>query len=286
MERKHIIKEIFNMAKRDFTLTFSLAIILILIIFSIFPQYIAKYDFYDVDLSLRLNPPSLDYPFGTDFLGRDILSMIIWGSRIALIITIWPTLISATIGVAIGILSGYMRGIFDDIVMRGVDILMSFPSLLLALGIISVLGPGITNAMIAVTIGRISSYVRLSRSLTFSVKETGYVEYAKALGASRTRIMLRYIFPNVLTPIIVQITFSMPGTLLNVASLSFLGLGGKPPTPDWGVLMQQSRIYLLYAPWAAIIPGIAIFLVAFSFNTIGEALRDIVDPRRKYIRMV
>lgn len=286
MERRHIIKEIFNMAKRDFTLTFSLAIILILIIFSIFPQYIAKYDFYDVDLSLRLKPPSLDYPFGTDFLGRDILSMIIWGSRIALMITIWPTLISATIGVAIGILSGYMRGIFDDIVMRGVDILMSFPSLLLALGIISVLGPGITNAMIAVTIGRISSYVRLSRSLTFSVKETGYVEYAKALGASRTRIMLRYIFPNVLTPIIVQITFSMPGTLLNVASLSFLGLGGKPPTPDWGVLMQQSRIYLLYAPWAAIIPGIAIFLVAFSFNTIGEALRDIVDPRRKYIRMV
>lgn len=286
MERKHIIKEIFNMAKRDFTLTFSLAIILILIIFSIFPQYIAKYDFYDVDLSLRLNPPSLDYPFGTDFLGRDILSMIIWGSRIALIITIWPTLISATIGVAIGILSGYVGGFFDDIVMRGVDILMSFPSLLLALGIISVLGPGITNAMIAVTIGRISSYVRLSRSLTFSVKETGYVEYAKALGASRTRIMLRYIFPNVLTPIIVQITFSMPGTLLNVASLSFLGLGGKPPTPDWGVLMQQSRIYLLYAPWAAIIPGIAIFLVAFSFNTIGEALRDIVDPRRKYIRMV
>ena len=286
MERKHIIKEIFNMAKRDFTLTFSLAIILILIIFSIFPQYIAKYDFYDVDLSLRLNPPSLDYPFGTDFLGRDILSMIIWGSRIALIITIWPTLISATIGVAIGILSGYMGGVFDDIVMRGVDILMSFPSLLLALGIISVLGPGITNAMIAVTIGRISSYVRLSRSLTFSVKETGYVEYAKALGASRTRIMLRYIFPNVLTPIIVQITFSMPGTLLNVASLSFLGLGGKPPTPDWGVLMQQSRIYLLYAPWAAIIPGIAIFLVAFSFNTIGEALRDIVDPRRKYIRIV
>lgn len=286
MERKHIIKEIFNMAKRDFTLTFSLAIILILITFSIFPQYIAKYDFYDVDLSLRLNPPSLDYPFGTDFLGRDILSMIIWGSRIALIITIWPTLISATIGVAIGILSGYMGGVFDDIVMRGVDILMSFPSLLLALGIISVLGPGITNAMIAVTIGRISSYVRLSRSLTFSVKETGYVEYAKALGASRTRIMLRYIFPNVLTPIIVQITFSMPGTLLNVASLSFLGLGGKPPTPDWGVLMQQSRIYLLYAPWAAIIPGIAIFLVAFSFNTIGEALRDIVDPRRKYIRIV
>jgi len=286
MERRHIIKEIFNMAKRDFTLTFSLAIILILIIFSIFPQYIAKYDFYDVDLSLRLNPPSLDYPFGTDFLGRDILSMIIWGSRIALMITIWPTLISATIGVAIGILSGYVGGIFDDIVMRGVDILMAFPSLLLALGIISVLGPGITNAMIAVTIGRISSYVRLSRSLTFSVKETGYVEYAKALGASRTRIMFRYIFPNVLTPIIVQITFSMPGTLLNVASLSFLGLGGKPPTPDWGVLMQQSRIYLLYAPWAAIIPGIAIFLVAFSFNTIGEALRDIVDPRQKYIRMV
>jgi len=234
---------------------------------------------------MRFIQPCWEYPFGTDFLGRDILSMIIWGSRVALMVTIWPTLVSATIGIIIGILSGYIGGVIDESIMRIVDILMGFPSLLLALCIITILGPGITNAMWAIIIARISSYIRLSRSLTYSVKETGYVEYARALGASRKHIMLYYIFPNILTPIIVQMTFSMPGTLLSVAGLSFLGLGGKPPTPDWGVLMQQSRQYLIYAPWAAIIPGVAIFLIAFSFNTIGEALRDIVDPRGKYIQI-
>ena len=162
---------------------------------------------------------------------------------------------------------------------------MSFPGLLLALAIINVLGPGLWNAMWSVTIGRISGYTRLSRSLTFSVKETGFIEYARALGSSRSRIMTRHIFPNILTPIIVQMTFSMPGTLLSVAGLSFLGLGPSPPTPDWGVLMQQSRAYLVYAPWAAVVPGFAIFLVAFAFNTIGETLRDIVDPRSKYVTM-
>jgi peptide/nickel transport system permease protein len=285
MERKNIFREFLVKAKRDPSLLFAMLIISLFLIFAAIPQILAPEGYITARLDRRLLPPSAKHPLGTDFVGRDILSLIIWGSRVALLVTTIPTFISTLIGVSIGILSGYKGGTVDDIVMRFVDILMSFPGLLLALAIITVLGPGLWNAMWSVTIGRISGYVRLSRSLTFAVKETGYVEYAKAVGTTRSRIMTRHIFPNILTPIIVQMTFSMPGTLLSVAGLSFLGLGPSPPTPDWGVLMQQSRAYLVYAPWAAIVPGLAIFLIAFSFNTIGETLRDIIDPRRKYIKI-
>ena len=285
MERRNIVSELFRAAKGQPTIIFALGIILVLILFAAFPQFLAPTGYERVDLPNRLVPPNSKYLLGTDFVGRDILSLIIWGSRVALMVTVIPTLISATIGITLGIISGYVGGYVDDVIMRMIDILMSFPGLLLALAIINVLGPGLWNAMWSVTIGRISGYTRLSRSLTFSVKETGYIEYARALGSSRSRIMTRHIFPNILTPIIVQMTFSMPGTLLSVAGLSFLGLGPSPPTPDWGVLMQQSRAYLVYAPWAAVVPGLAIFLVAFAFNTIGETLRDIVDPRSKYVKM-
>jgi peptide/nickel transport system permease protein len=279
MEQTNIFHEFFSKAKRDISLLFAFGVILLLLIFAAIPQILAPQGYTEARLPLRFKPPSIQFPLGTDFVGRDILSIIIWGSRVAILVTTIPTFISALIGVSVGILSGYRGGTIDDIVMRLVDILMSFPGLLLALAIITVLGPGLWNAMVSVTIGRIAGYVRLSRSLTFAVKETGYVEYAKAVGTSRSRIMTRHILPNILTPIIVQMTFSMPGTL------SFLGLGPSPPTPDWGVLMQQSRAYLVYAPWAAIVPGVAIFLIAFSFNTIGETLRDIIDPRAKYIKI-
>ena len=285
MERRNIVSELFKAAKGQPSIIFALGIILVLILFAAFPQFLAPTGYERVDLPNRLVPPNSKYLLGTDFVGRDILSLIIWGSRVALMVTVIPTLISATIGITLGIISGYVGGYIDDVIMRMIDILMSFPGLLLALAIINVLGPGLWNAMWSVTIGRISGYTRLSRSLTFSVKETGFIEYARALGSSRSRIMTRHIFPNILTPIIVQMTFSMPGTLLSVAGLSFLGLGPSPPTPDWGVLMQQSRAYLVYAPWAAVVPGFAIFLVAFAFNTIGETLRDIVDPRSKYVTM-
>jgi ABC-type dipeptide/oligopeptide/nickel transport system permease subunit len=280
-----MFRELLKIVKRDFTMLFSLAVIFTLVIFSIFPQYIARYDYRDNYLQKRFTPPCLDYPLGTDFLGRDILSLIIWGSRLALVAMIWPTVVSATIGVALGIIAGYIGGMPDHILMRVVDVLMGFPSFLLSLAILNTLGPGLTNAMWAVTIGRIPEYVRLSRSLSLPMKEIGYVEYAKALGASKIRIITRYILPNILAPIIVQMTFSMPGTLITIASLSFLGLGGRPPTSDWGVLLQQSRKYLRYAPWAALIPGFAIFFISFAFNSIGEAMRDIVDPRKKYVRI-
>ena len=285
MERRNIVSELFRAAKGQPSIIFALGIILVLLLFAAFPQFLAPTGYERTDLPNRLVPPNSKYWLGTDFVGRDILSLIIWGSRVALMVTVIPTLISATIGITLGIISGYVGGYVDDVIMRMIDILMSFPGLLLALAIINVLGPGLWNAMWSVTIGRISGYTRLSRSLTFSVKETGFIEYARALGSSRSRIMTRHIFPNILTPIIVQMTFSMPGTLLSVAGLSFLGLGPSPPTPDWGVLMQQSRAYLVYAPWAAVVPGFAIFLVAFAFNTIGETLRDIVDPRSKYVKM-
>lgn len=285
MERKNLFKQVWNMAKGDFSLLSALAILLIVTIFGIFPQYIASEHFTHVDLSKRLAAPSLENIFGCDFVGRDVFSLIVWGSRIALLICIVPTFIGAAIGVSIGILSGYVGGRTDDVIQRMVEIIVSFPGLLLSLTIINILGPGLWNAMWSVTIWRVMGFIRITRSLTFTVKETGYVEWANALGAGRAHVMFRHILPNILTPIIVQLTFSMPGTLLSVAGLSFLGLGANPPSPDWGVLMQQSRQYLVYAPWAAFIPGIFIFFISFAFNNIGEAFRDIVDPRAKYVRI-
>jgi len=286
MERVSIFKQLLQSSKRDFSLLFSLVVILVLVFFGIIPQYIARYSYQDVNLPERLLPPSIKYPLGTDFLGRDLISLIIWGSRFALIEMIWPTVIAACIGVLLGLIAGYVGGVFDEVIMRAVDILLSFPDLLLALAILTILGPGLTNALWSVTIGRIASYIRVSRSLALPMREVGYVDYAKALGASKIRIMTRYILPNIMAPIIVQMTFSMPSSLLAVAGLSFLGLGDKPPTAEWGVLLQQSRMYLAYAPWAALVPGFIIFLVAFAFNNVGEALRDIVDPKRKYLRLI
>jgi len=285
MERKNVFKQVFNMAKGDLSLFCALVILLVVTIFSIFPQYIASEHFTHVDLSKRLAEPSLENIFGCDFVGRDVFSLIVWGSRIALLICIVPTFIGAALGVSIGILSGYVGGKTDDVIQRMVEIIVSFPGLLLSLTIINILGPGLWNAMWSVTIWRVMGFIRITRSLTFTVKETGYVEWAKALGAGRAHVMFRHILPNILTPIIVQLTFSMPGTLLSVAGLSFLGLGANPPSPDWGVLMQQSRQYLVYAPWAAFVPGIFIFFISFAFNNIGEAFRDIVDPRAKYVRI-
>ena len=274
------------MARKDFSLLSSLIIIVILVICGIFPQYIAKEDYRDINLPARLTPPCKHYPLGTDFLGRDLLSLLIWGCRLALVEMLWPTLVAAAIGVSLGLISGYLGGSLDLMIMRGVDVLMSFPNFLLALAILNTLGPGLTNAIWSVTITRISGYTRLARSLALPMKDIGYVEYAKALGASNTRIITRYILPNILAPIIVQMTFTMPDTLSSVAALSFLGLGGRPPTADWGVVLQQARIYLRYAPWAVLVPALIIFVVTFVFNVFGEALRDIVDPRRKYLRMI
>ena len=286
MERRSIFRDILTMARGDLSLLISLVIIVTLVICGICPQYLVREDYRDINLPARLSPPSIRYPLGTDFLGRDLLSLLIWGCRLALVEMLWPTLVAATIGVSLGLISGYVGGTPDLIIMRFVDILMSFPSFLLALVILSTLGPGLTNAIWSVAISRISGYTRLARSLALPMKEIGYVEYAKAVGANRPRIMTRYILPNIITPIIVKMTFGMPDTLSSVAALSFLGLGGKPPTADWGIILQQSRIYLRYAPWAVLVPAFIIFVVTFVFNVFGEALRDIVDPRRKYLRMI
>lgn len=293
MERCHklisgvprVLRELLRSAKENYAVFFSLAVISILVVCSIFPEYLAREDYRLTNLPNRFQIPSLQYPLGTDYLGRDLLSLVIWGCRYALIEMIWPNLLALAIGLSLGILSAYLGGVFDLITMRIIDILMSFPDLLLALAIIVVLGPGLTNALLAVAIGRIAGYARLSRSLALPLKDVGYVEYARALGASKFHIMTRHLLLNILSPIIVQLTFSMPGTLAAVAGLSFLGLGGSPPTADWGVLLQLSRKYLYYAPWEVFVPSFVIFLVAFSFNIVGETLRDIVDPRRKYLRI-
>lgn len=279
------IEEVLNLIKQDYTLLLSTFVISILIVLAIFPQFFARYDFYFTNLKDRFTQPGLNYPLGTDHLGRDILSMLIWGCRVALIVILFTTIISASVGILLGIIAGYTGGMVDQVIMRIIDVLLAFPSFLLALVIINSLGRGLFNSILAISLAFIAQYVRLTRSLALSIKETDYIKYAEVSGASKLHITLKYILPNIISPIIVQMAFNMPDALLVVSGLSFLGLGVQPPTADWGVMMNQSRTYLQQAPYAAFFPGMAIFLVAYSLNTMGDTLSDLMDPRRRTAMM-
>jgi peptide/nickel transport system permease protein len=259
---------------------FSLIIILITLFFAAFAEYIAPFPFYAQNLSQILIPPgNLPYLFGTDHLGRDIFSRIIYGTRILLYEITLISLISIFLGVPVGLVLGYIGGTFDTIFSRFIDILLSFPSLLLALALISSLGPGLTNAVLAVSISYIGVLARLVRGQTLQTKALTYVEAERMMGASYFRIMFLHILPNITGPLLVQITFNMADSIISIAGLSFLGLGAQPPIPDWGVMVYEGRLYLREFPHVAIIPGLWILIAALSLNVLGETLRDCLDPR-------
>jgi peptide/nickel transport system permease protein len=216
---------------------------------------------------------------GTDDLGRDVLSRIIYGARASLIAGVVATGIALLIGTALGIVSGYALGPTDTVISRVMDALLAFPGLILALAITAALGPSLVNAMIAIGIVGVPRFARLARAQVLSVRGNEYVEAVRALGASNTRILLRHIAPNILTPVIIQTSLSVAFAILTEASLSFLGLGVQPPTPSWGFMLNQGRDYIAQAPWLAVFPGIAIFLVVMAFNLLGDAIRDALDPR-------
>lgn len=232
------------------------------------------------DLPAQLQAPSRAYPLGTDDFGRDILSRILVGSRLSLLVGVIATGIGAGIGTTVGLLSGFYRRL-DGPLMRSMDVLLSFPSVLLAVAIIAVLGPSIGNVMIAVGISSIPTYARLVRSTVLSVKSKDYVEAARAIGSQGRRIMARHILPNCLSPIIVYSTLQIGGAILTASLLSFLGLGVQPPDPEWGQMVNAGRGWLQQAPHIATIPGLAIFLVVMGFNLLGDGLRDVLDPRMR-----
>ncbi len=240
---------------------------------------IAPYDPLEQDLYRRLGSPSLTHPFGTDDLGRDILSRVIFGSRISLRIGVVAVLIALVVGTTIGLVAGYFGGLLDQALMRAMDLMLAFPSILLAIGIVAVLGPGLENAMLAVGIVAIPQYARLVRASALSVREKDYVQAVRALGAGDLRILTFAVLPNCVAPLIVQATLGLATAILDAAGLSFLGLGAQPPTPEWGAMLSDGRELILSAPWVLTFPGLAIFLTVLAFNLLGDGLRDALDPR-------
>jgi peptide/nickel transport system permease protein len=241
--------------------------------------WLTAYDPAAANPALRLAPPSLAHPLGTDNLGRDLLSRLLFGSRWSLGTAAIATALIMTIGLAIGAVAGYYGGVVDDLIVLVIDVLLAFPSLVLALAIAGTLGPGIVNVMIGLVSVWWVGYARVVRGLVLAVRERQFVEAARCLGAADRRVLLRHVLPNVLPPVVVLATLEMGGLILAISGLSFLGLGAQPPTPEWGAMLNDGRAFLLGAPVLMIYPGLAISLVVIGFNLLGDGLRDVLDPR-------
>jgi peptide/nickel transport system permease protein len=255
-------------------------ILMFFIAVSVLAPVLAPHPIDAMKLEDRFIPPSAEHWLGTDEFGRDILSRMMHGGRVSLMMGLVAVSIAGIIGVLLGVISGYYRKI-DIYIMQFMDILMAFPSLLLAIAIIAVLGVGLTNAMIAVAISVIPSYVRVVRGAVLSIREKEYIEAVKALGVRDVKIITKHILPNVLSPVIVLSTLQFGTSILSAAALSFLGLGAQPPTPEWGAMAYVGKSFLLNAWWMSLFPGLAIMLVVLGFNLLGDGLRDALDPRLK-----
>ena len=223
--------------------------------------------------------PSWAHPFGTDDLGRDSFSRVVWGARISMQAGVFSILLAIAVGVPVGVVAGYYRGKLDQVVMRLTDAWLAFPFLILAIGLVTILGPSLTNATVAIGLGATPTYIRLARGLVLSTSQEDYVQGARALGANDVRLMGRHILPNIAGAILVQATVAIPTAVIAEAVLSFLGLGVQPPAPSWGTMLNAAQQFLEQAPWMALWPGLAIFLLALSFNLAGDGLRDLLDPR-------
>ncbi|MBM7551358.1 nickel transporter permease [Thalassobacillus pellis] len=258
-----------------------LIIISLLIIVAIFAPQIATHSPTEQNIIERYQAPSGEHWLGTDELGRDIFSRLVFGARITIKIGVICVGISMVTGVLLGCVAGYFGRWVDQVIMRIIDIMMAFPSILLAIALVAVLGKSLTNAMIAVGIVGVPHFARIVRSTVLSVKETEYIEASRVIGAKNGRILFSHVLPNCLAPIIVQATLTVGTAILDAAGLSFLGLGAQPPTPEWGAMLSDGRSALQTAPWVVMFPGLAIFLVVLGFNLFGDGLRDALDPRLK-----
>jgi peptide/nickel transport system permease protein len=268
------------MIRRPLTLL-GAVIVLLFAMVAIFGPLMAPHDptqiYYTPGLTPP-SPPSATFPFGTDATGRDILSRVLAGARISLTVGIVAVGIATLCGTLLGLISGYFGGWTDSIIMRLMDVMLAFPDILLAIVIITVLGPGLTNVMIAVGIAAIPAYTRTVRAAVLSVRNLDYVEAARALGAPAWRIILSHVLRNVLTPIVVLVTLSIGLAILTAAGLSFIGLGAQPPAPEWGDMLNDAQNYLQQAWWMAVFPGVAIVLVVLGLNLLGDGLRETLDP--------
>jgi len=255
------------------------AVVLFYVFLAIAAPWIAPDDPLRTDWSAIRKGPSAAHLFGTDDLGRDVLSRVIYGTRISMQAGVFSILLAMVIGVPAGLVAGFYRGAFDQLIMRLTDAWLSFPFLILAIGLVTILGPSLINATVAIGVGATPTYIRLTRGLVLSTREEDFVHGARALGAGDLRVMARHILPNISSALLVQATVSIPGAIIAEAILSFLGLGVQPPRPSWGTMLNAAQQFLETAPWMAWWPGLAIFSLALSFNLAGDGLRDWLDPK-------
>jgi peptide/nickel transport system permease protein len=274
-----VFREIWKRLRKQRLAMIGGGILFLLLFVALCAPVLAPHDPMEQNLYARLQPPSLEHPLGTDDFGRDILSRMIYGSRISLRIGGASITAALLVGTLLGLWAGYWGGWADTLIMRCMDLLLAFPSILLAIAIVAVAGPGIDNAIMAVSVVLIPQFARLVRSSVLTVRETAYVEAARALGAGQMRILFVGILPNCMAPIIVQTTLGLGTAILDAAGLSFLGLGAQPPLPEWGAMLAGGRELLFEAPWVMTFPGLAIFIVVLAINLFGDGLRDALDPK-------
>jgi peptide/nickel transport system permease protein len=273
-KRRGLVKFMRNRAA-----VFGAALVLLIVFMAVFAPWLSHYDPVQASFMTVRQAPSAAHWFGTDELGRDVLSRLLWGARASLLAGVVSVCIAVVIGVPLGLLAGYFGKLVDGVISRIADALLSIPFLILAIALAAFLGPSLTNAMAAIGISAMPRFVRLTRGQAITVKAEEYVEGARAIGLGHARIIVRYILPNVLPPIIVQASLTIATAIIAEASLSFLGLGQLPPSPSWGSMLNTAKDFVSQAPWMSIFPGIAIFLAVLGFNLLGDGLRDALDPR-------
>lgn len=283
----HPIREFWNYFSANRGAVAGLVVIVLVLLCALFAPLIAPHEPNLTNNAVFLKPPfwqeggSLSYPLGTDAIGRDILSRLLYGARLSLVIGIAVVALAIVVGIVLGLIAGYFKGIADIAIMRLMDILMTMPSLLLAIVIVAILGPGLMNAMLAVAIVVLPHYVRITRAAVIAETSKDYVIAAKVSGAQTIRVMFSEILPNCAAPLIVQATLGVSTAILDAAALGFLGLGAQPPTPEWGTMLADAREFVLRAWWVVTFPGLAILITVLAFNLLGDGLRDALDPKLK-----
>jgi peptide/nickel transport system permease protein len=257
----------------------SILFMLTTVVLALGAEFIAPYDPLAQDVRIRLADPSWSHPFGTDAIGRDVLSRMIYGTRVSLLAAVFTVVLSVTVGVSLGLMAGYRGGIVDELIMRGVDAIVAFPAIVLALAFITAFGASLRSVVVALAVVSIPLYARLMRAQVLAIKESDYVLAARSCGSSPIRIVMRHILPNVVAPIIVAATLGMSYAILAEASLSFLGAGVQPPTPTWGGMLNDAARYIHTNAFMTVFPGAAIFALVLSLNYLGDTLQDVLDPR-------
>lgn len=280
-EKDGIKEKLFRMCRQNKLAAFSALVILIIILMAILAPVIAPYGEAEQDLLGRLQGPSAKHWFGTDELGRDVFTRILYGARVSLTVGILPSVISLVVGVVLGLLAGYLGGWIDYFIMRIADIMLSIPSLLLAMVVTYTLGTSTVTLFIALSMVSWASVARVVRSQTLSLKESEYVEAARSIGVTKWMIMVRHIMPNCIPSLIVLFTLNIPSSILSESSLSFLGVGVQPPQASWGLMVNQAKEFLFTSPWLCLAPCLSIMVVVLAFNFLGDGLRDVLDPYMK-----